>query len=34
MQERLGREDNELMEKVYERKLDPISASEKIFREV
>jgi LAO/AO transport system kinase len=34
MQERLGREDNELMEKVYERELDPISASEKIFREV
>jgi len=34
MQERLGRQDNELMEKVYERELDPISASEKIFREV
>jgi LAO/AO transport system kinase len=34
MQERLVREDDELMEKVYERELDPISASEKIFREV
>jgi len=34
MQERLSREDDELMEKVYERELDPISASEKIFREV
>jgi LAO/AO transport system kinase len=34
MQERLSREDNELMEKVYGRELDPISASEKIFREV
>jgi len=34
MQERLNREDNELMEKVYGRKLDPISASEKIFREI
>ena len=34
MQERLSREDNELMEKVYRRELDPISASEKIFREV
>ena len=34
MQERLSREDNELMEKVYDRELDPISASEKIFREV
>jgi LAO/AO transport system kinase len=34
MEERLSREDNELMEKVYERALDPISASEKIFREV
>jgi hypothetical protein len=30
----LSREDDELMEKVYERELDPISASEKIFREV
>jgi LAO/AO transport system kinase len=34
MQERLSREDTELMEKVYERELDPISASEKLFREV
>jgi LAO/AO transport system kinase len=34
MQELLSREDNELMEKVYGRELDPISASEKIFREV
>jgi LAO/AO transport system kinase len=34
MQERLSREDTELMEKVYKRELDPISASEKIFREV
>src|SRR5918999_619646 len=34
MQERLEREDNELMEQVYGRELDPISASEKIFREV
>ena len=34
MQERLNREDAELMEKVYERELDPISASEKLFREV
>jgi LAO/AO transport system kinase len=34
MQQRLNREDAELMEKVYERELDPISASEKLFREV
>jgi LAO/AO transport system kinase len=34
MQERLSREDDALMEKVYGRELDPISASEKIFREV
>ena len=34
MQERLVREDAELMERVYKRELDPISASEKIFREV
>ncbi len=34
MQERLGREDDELMEKVYDRELDPISASERIYREV
>jgi GTPase len=32
--ERLNREDTELMEKVYGRELDPISASEKLFREV
>jgi hypothetical protein len=30
----LSREDDELMEKVYGRELDPISASERIFREV
>lgn len=34
MQERLGREDDEVMERVYERELDPIAASERIFREV
>jgi LAO/AO transport system kinase len=34
MQQRLNREDTELMEKVYDRELDPISASEKLFREV
>lgn len=34
MQERLSRENTELMERVYNRELDPISASEKIFREV
>jgi LAO/AO transport system kinase len=34
MQQRLSREDTELMEKVYDRELDPISASEKLFREV
>lgn len=34
MQERLNREDAEIMEKVYGRELDPISASERIFREV
>ncbi len=34
MQERLSRQDDELMEKVYGRELDPISASERIFREV
>lgn len=34
MQRRLAREDTEIMEQVYRRKLDPISASEKIFREV
>lgn len=34
MHERLSREDTEIMEQVYERELDPISASEKIFREV
>ncbi|MDQ3911432.1 MAG: methylmalonyl Co-A mutase-associated GTPase MeaB, partial [Actinomycetota bacterium] len=34
MQERLSREDTELMERVYSRELDPISASEKIFRKV
>ena len=34
MQERLSREDVDIMEKVYKRELDPISASEKIFRKV
>ncbi len=34
MQERLEREDMELMERVYNRELDPISASEKIFEEI
>jgi LAO/AO transport system kinase len=33
MQRRLSREDTELMERVYDRELDPISASEKLFRE-
>jgi LAO/AO transport system kinase len=34
MKERLNEEDTEMMEEVYERRLDPISASEKIYREV
>src|SRR5919205_658052 len=34
MHERLNREDTELVEKVYNRELDPISASERIFKEV
>ncbi len=34
LQERLKREDTELMERVYNRELDPISASEKIFEEI
>ncbi len=34
MQHRLGKEDAEIMDRVYSRELDPISASEKIFREV
>ena len=34
MHERLNREDTELLEKVYNRELDPISASEIIFKEV
>jgi LAO/AO transport system kinase len=34
MHERLNREDAELVEKVYNRELDPISASERIFKEV
>jgi LAO/AO transport system kinase len=34
MQERLAKEDTELMEHVYNRELDPISASEKIFEEI
>ena len=34
MHERLDREDTELVEKVYKRELDPISASDIIFKEV
>ncbi|CAA9513381.1 MAG: putative periplasmic protein kinase ArgK and related GTPases of G3E family [uncultured Rubrobacteraceae bacterium] len=34
MRGRLEREDTETMERVYERELDPIAASEKIFRQV
>ncbi|HET7478438.1 MAG TPA: methylmalonyl Co-A mutase-associated GTPase MeaB [Rubrobacteraceae bacterium] len=34
MHERLDREDTQVMEQVYERSLDPISASERIFKEV
>jgi LAO/AO transport system kinase len=34
MHERLDREDTELVEKVYNKELDPISASEQIFKEV
>ena len=34
MRGRLEHEDDELMEKVYDRELDPISASERIFKEV
>ena len=34
MRGRLEREDTETMDKVYERELDPIAASERIFREV
>jgi LAO/AO transport system kinase len=34
MHERLGREDTELMKQVYDRELDPISASKRIFKEV
>ena len=34
MQQRLSRKDTGLMERVYDRELDPISASEKLFREV
>jgi LAO/AO transport system kinase len=34
MHERLNREDTALVEKVFNRELDPISASERIFKEV
>jgi LAO/AO transport system kinase len=34
MQERLSREDEELMEKVRKRELDPISAAETLYKEV
>jgi LAO/AO transport system kinase len=34
MRHRLGSEDTELMERVYSRELDPISASERIFKAV
>lgn len=33
-QRRLNREDDEIMQQVYKRDLDPISASERIYREV
>ncbi|MGB3633156.1 MAG: methylmalonyl Co-A mutase-associated GTPase MeaB, partial [Rubrobacteraceae bacterium] len=34
IQHRLNKEDAETMDKVYSRALDPISASERVFREV
>lgn len=34
MQERVTKEDTEIMDCVYNRKLDPISASEEIFKEI
>jgi hypothetical protein len=34
MHERLNREDTKIVEKVYNRELDPISASDRIFKEV
>jgi LAO/AO transport system kinase len=34
MHERLNRQDTKLVEKVYNRELDPISASERIFEEI
>ncbi len=34
MQGRLEKEDTELMERVYNRELDPISASERIFEDI
>ncbi len=34
LRERLGREDGGVMDRVYRRELDPISASENIFREL
>ena len=34
MQQRLGSEGTGLMQRVYDREIDPISASEKLFREV
>jgi hypothetical protein len=34
MHERLNREDTGLVEKVYNKELDPISASEQIFKRV
>ena len=34
IQERLSREDAELMEKVRKRELDPISAAETLYKEV
>ena len=34
MHERLAREDTGLVEKVYNRELDPISASDRIFEDV
>ena len=34
LQERLSKEDDELMEKVRKRELDPISAAETLYKEV
>ncbi len=34
MQQRLEREDTQIMERVYKRELDPISASERLFEDI